>query len=65
MRALSPALACLRRLRGDRAGATAIEYGLIAALIVIAMIASLKGLADATSGTWNNTSKAVQSVSPH
>ena len=31
----------MRKLRADRRGATAIEYGLIAALIVIAMMAGL------------------------
>lgn len=65
MRPPRSALLHLRRLVGDRQGATAIEYGLIAALVVIAMIGALKGLADATSGTWNNTSHAVQNVSPH
>ena len=32
----------LRMLRADQRGATAIEYGLIAALIVIAMMAGLE-----------------------
>lgn len=49
----------LRRLVRDRQGGTAIEYGLIAALIVIAMIASLKGLANVTTGMWNNVSAQV------
>jgi pilus assembly protein Flp/PilA len=50
----------LQRLGSNRRGATAIEYGLIAALIVIAMIASLKGLANVTTGMWNNVSTQVQ-----
>lgn len=37
----------------DTAGATAVEYGLIVALIVVAMIASLQGVADVTVGTWD------------
>lgn len=53
-------LGTLRRLGSNRRGATAIEYGLIAALIVIAMIASLKGLANVTTGMWNNVSTQVQ-----
>ena len=36
------------RLRSDDRGATAIEYGLIAALIVVAMSAGLAVLAGAT-----------------
>jgi len=43
-----------RSLAANRNGGTAIEYGLIAALIVVAMIASLKGLANTTSDMWNN-----------
>ena len=34
----------LRRLLADSSGATAIEYGLIAALIVIAMMGGLGGM---------------------
>ncbi|MBA3864609.1 MAG: Flp family type IVb pilin [Erythrobacter sp.] len=37
----------------DQHGATAIEYGLIAALIVIAMSASLSSVADSTIDMWN------------
>ncbi|MBY8827924.1 Flp family type IVb pilin [Hephaestia mangrovi] len=49
---------CLR-LAANRSGATAIEYGLIVALIVIAMIASLQGLANVTTKIWNNVSTQV------
>jgi len=42
----------LRRLRADRRGATAIEYGLICALIVIAMIGGLSSLGGGTLGMW-------------
>jgi len=38
-------------LRDDR-GATAIEYGLIVALIVIAIIVSVQGVANETNGLW-------------
>ena len=37
-----------KMLLRDTRGATAIEYGLIAALIVIAMMAALQGLANET-----------------
>ena len=39
-------------LRTDENGATAVEYGLIAALIVIAMIAGLGSLAGSNSSLW-------------
>ena len=57
----------MRQLRGlfrhivrDRSGATAVEYGFILALIVIAIIASIQGLAGATTGLWTNVSDKVQ-----
>jgi pilus assembly protein Flp/PilA len=49
----------------DRRGATAVEYGLILALIVIAMVVALKGLADTTTGMWNNVAATVGSVMGH
>jgi len=36
----------LKKLAGDRKGATAIEYGLIAAFIALAMTAALPGIRD-------------------
>ncbi len=36
----------LRKLIGDEAGATAIEYGLIAALVSVAAIAALSAMGD-------------------
>jgi pilus assembly protein Flp/PilA len=41
-----------RRLRRDKRGATAIEYGLIAALIVIAMMGGLRTLGGGFGGMW-------------
>jgi len=38
----------------DQSGATAIEYGLIAALICIAMIVALQGVADTTNRMWED-----------
>jgi len=40
-------------------GATAVEYGLIIAMIVIAMIAALSNVATKTTGMWNNVSNEV------
>ena len=48
-----------RRLKTNRRGGTAIEYGLIAALIVIAMIASLKSVANVTIGMWTDVDQKV------
>jgi len=51
-----------RQLFADRRGGTAIEYGLIAALVVIAMIASLGSLANQTVGMWGNVNNKVTSA---
>lgn len=42
----------LATLAADQRGATALEYGLILALVVIAMAAALGPLGDATGGMW-------------
>lgn len=49
----------LRRLFADRRGATAIEYGLIAALIVVAMMGSLRLLGGGAGGLWTDISTDV------
>jgi pilus assembly protein Flp/PilA len=47
------------KLLRDRKGATAIEYGLIVALIVIAMIAGLQLFAGTTVSMWNSVQQNV------
>jgi pilus assembly protein Flp/PilA len=42
----------LRKLRADERGATAIEYGLICSLIIIAMMGGLQALGGGTNGMW-------------
>jgi pilus assembly protein Flp/PilA len=48
-----------RTLRVDQRGATAIEYGLIAALIVIAMMAGLSKLGGGANGMWGKVGNEV------
>ena len=43
----------LNRFAADESGATAIEYGLIAALIAVAIIAALKSLSSNIQNTFN------------
>lgn len=43
----------------DEAGATAIEYGLIAALIAVAAITAMQGLGNELKTTFNSTSSAM------
>ena len=44
----------------DQSGATAIEYGLIAAGISVAIIAAVKGLGTKLTGTFTTVSNALQ-----
>ena len=53
----------MRAILQDERGATAIEYGLIVSLIVIAMIASVGQLANFTVGMWNDVSTEVEESS--
>jgi pilus assembly protein Flp/PilA len=49
----------LRRLVSDSRAATAVEYGLIAALIVLACVGALTGVANKTVGVWNYVADAA------
>lgn len=49
----------MKRLAGDRKGATAIEYGLIAALIAVAAIAAMQGMGSQLSSTFEKTSSTL------
>ena len=52
----------IRLLFACRRGATAIEYGLIAALIGIAIVGSLRALGGGTGGMWTNLSTTLANV---
>ena len=49
-----------RRLLRDNRGATAIEYGLIVALLVITIIVALQGVADENTGLWARVTQEVE-----
>lgn len=50
---------CMAKMFRDELGATAIEYGLIAALIAMAAITAMKGLGSQLSSTFNTTSSTL------
>lgn len=52
----------MKRLLRDDRGATAVEYGIILAMIVIGMIAGLQGFATAAIDMWNDVSTEVEAV---
>ncbi|KQU62472.1 pilus assembly protein [Sphingomonas sp. Leaf339] len=47
------------RLIDSRRAATAVEYGLIVALIVLAMLGALNSVAGVTTNMWGNVSTKV------
>lgn len=53
----------LGKIVRDERGATAIEYGLIVSLIVIAMVGALAVLANTTGNMWTNVSNEVSESS--
>lgn len=53
----------LARLGRDATGATAIEYGLILALIVVAVMGAIAGLGGGVTGAWGTMANTVQTAS--
>ena len=49
----------LFKLLRDKRGATAIEYGLIAALVVMGAFLGIKNFANTSVNMWNNVSNTV------
>jgi pilus assembly protein Flp/PilA len=52
-----------RKLRSDKRGATAIEYGLIVALIAIAMMSGLRSLGGGSNGMWSRLDNRIANAS--
>ena len=48
------------KLMNDSKGATAIEYGLIAALIAVAAIGAMRSIGDQLGATFNNVSSELK-----
>ena len=49
----------ISRFVRDESGATAIEYGLIAALIAVAAIGAMRGIGSKLNSTFNNVSSQL------
>ena len=54
----------LRMLGAHERGATAIEYGLIAALIVVACIGGMQQLGGGVGGKWGQLSNTMNTYMP-
>jgi len=50
----------IKTLLRDSKGATAIEYGLIAALIAVGAISAMQGLGSSLKSTFNKTSASMK-----
>jgi pilus assembly protein Flp/PilA len=50
----------IRKIFTNKKGATAIEYGLIAALIAVAAIAAMQGLGNQLKTTFSNVSQGMK-----
>lgn len=56
---MRPIKDCLLRLRADTRGATAVEYGLIMALIFLAIVGSVTSMADANDAVYQDINNAI------
>ncbi|MEY4500915.1 MAG: hypothetical protein RIS52_805 [Pseudomonadota bacterium] len=54
----------IRCLVHDKKAATAIEYGLIASLVVLAMVTGMKGMAGGSTSMWGNVMTKVDAAMP-
>jgi len=53
-------LSMLARLMHDRRAATAVEYGLLCSLIIIAIMLSVQGVASETNIMWTKVGTTMQ-----
>jgi pilus assembly protein Flp/PilA len=49
----------ISRFARDERGATSIEYGLIALLVAVGMLAGLRALGQSNESSWNDTSNKI------
>jgi pilus assembly protein Flp/PilA len=54
--------AFLKNLMNDADGATALEYGLILALLFIAVSSTIAGFADENGNIWNRVSNSMSNA---
>lgn len=52
----------LKKLLTQEEGATAVEYGLIIALIALTAMVAINSLANETIGMWSNVQSSVEAV---
>ena len=55
-------LKLMRQILRDNTGATAVEYGLIVSLIVLAMVTALQGVATENTKMWNKVDTTMSTA---
>ena len=60
MSEVSAMIACVKKFVGDESGATAIEYGLIAALIAVVIITGLTAVGTTLNTTLNSVATSLR-----
>ncbi|TCJ37554.1 Flp family type IVb pilin [Parafrankia sp. BMG5.11] len=50
----------LKRIASDISGATAVEYGLILAMVFLAMLAAVQNFSDKTISMWTKVSSKME-----
>ena len=53
----------MKRLASDISGATAVEYGLILAMVFLAMIAAIQNFGNETISMWSNVAGKMDQAS--
>ncbi|MEH6716744.1 Flp family type IVb pilin [Parasphingorhabdus flavimaris] len=56
-------IAYIKKLCLSESGATAVEYGLVLALIAISALVAINGVSEVTIGMWNDVADEVTNVS--
>ena len=56
-------IAYIKKLCLSESGATAVEYGLVLALIAISALVAINGVSEVTIGMWNDVADEVTDVS--
>ena len=55
-------MAFVRKLAADTAGTSAVEYGLICALMVIGLVVGIQGLGASVTESYSSTARALSSA---
>ena len=55
----------IKRLFRDTRAASAVEYGLIISMIVLAMVGAIQGVAAETISMWNGVAEDVEATTTH